>query len=102
MVVFEEWGGNPNGITLTKREVARVSADIYKSQPSFGKGNNKLVLPNARLSCDAGQKISSIKYAYGTPQGAFGSVRQGSCHAFHSYDVYNEVTDASHSYLFIS
>lgn len=95
MVVLEEWGGNPNGITLTKREVARVSMDIHERQPSLGEGNNKrVVLPKAHLSCDAGQKISSIKYAYGTPKRAFGS-----CDAFHSYDLYNEVTDV---YLFIS
>ncbi|KAL8522510.1 hypothetical protein ACS0TY_012614 [Phlomoides rotata] len=96
MVVFEEWGGNPYGITMTKREVASVCADIYEWQPTLvnyqlqtsGKVNKPL-RPKAHLSCDAGQKISSIKFAsFGTPQGACGSFRQGSCHAFHSYDVF--------------
>lgn len=99
LVVFEEWGGNPSGITLTKREVASVCSDIYEWQPTLvnyqlqasGKVDKPL-RPKAHLSCDAGQKISSIKFAsFGTPQGACGNFRQGSCHAFHSYDVFEKV-----------
>ncbi|XP_042036626.1 beta-galactosidase-like [Salvia splendens] len=98
LVVFEEWGGNPSGITLTKREVASVCSDIYEWQPTLvnyqlqasGKVDKPL-RPKAHLSCDAGQKISSIKFAsFGTPQGSCGNFRQGSCHAFHSYDVFEK------------
>ncbi|KAI3463273.1 hypothetical protein Pfo_019936 [Paulownia fortunei] len=96
LVVFEEWGGNPYGISLVKREVASVCADIYEWQPTLvnwqmqasGKVNKPL-RPKAHLSCAAGQKISSIKFAsFGTPQGVCGNFHEGSCHAFHSYDVF--------------
>lgn len=99
LIVFEEWGGNPSGITLTKREVASVCSDMYEWQPTLvnyqlqasGKVDKPL-RPKAHLSCDAGQKISSIKFAsFGNPQGACGNFRQGSCHAFHSYDVFEKV-----------
>ena len=106
LVVFEEWGGNPSGITLTKREVASVCSDIYEWQPTLvnyqlqasGKVDKPL-RPKAHLSCDAGQKISSIKFAsFGTPQGSCGNFRQGSCHAFHSYDVFEKVRFTSYLY----
>ncbi|XP_042036628.1 beta-galactosidase 1-like [Salvia splendens] len=92
LFVFEEWGGNPSGITLTKREVASVCSDIYEWQPTLVnyqlQASGKV---DKHLSCDAGQKISSIKFAsFGTPQGSCGNFRQGSCHAFHSYDVFEK------------
>ncbi|GFP85684.1 beta-galactosidase [Phtheirospermum japonicum] len=98
MVVFEEWGGNPDGIALVKREVASVCADIHEWQPTLvnwrlqasGKVN-KWLRPKAHLSCDAGQKITSIKFAsFGTPEGKCGSFQEGRCHAFHSYDVFEK------------
>ncbi|KAK9099282.1 hypothetical protein Syun_026327 [Stephania yunnanensis] len=81
MVVFEEVGGNPHGISLVKRTVQSVCADIYEWQPtlmnymmqSSGKVDRPL-RPKAHLLCAPGQKISSIKFAsFGTPQGACGS-----------------------------
>ncbi|XP_059645647.1 beta-galactosidase 1 [Cornus florida] len=96
LVVFEEWGGNPSGISLVKREVQSVCADIYEWQPtlvnwqlqSSGKVNKPL-RPKAHLWCAPGQKISSIKFAsFGTPEGVCGSYREGSCHAHHSYDAF--------------
>jgi hypothetical protein len=97
--VFEEWGGDPNGISLVRRDVDSVCADIYEWQPTLmnyqmqasGKVNKPL-RPKAHLSCGPGQKIRSIKFAsFGTPEGVCGSYRQGSCHAFHSYDAFNNV-----------
>ena len=97
--MFEEWGGDPNGISLVRREVDSVCADIYEWQPTLmnyqmqasGKVNKPL-RPKAHLSCGIGQKIRSIKFAsFGTPEGVCGSYRQGSCHAFHSYDAFNNV-----------
>ncbi|KAG6782092.1 hypothetical protein POTOM_011480 [Populus tomentosa] len=97
LVVFEEWGGDPNGISLVRRDVDSVCADIYEWQPTLmnyqmqasGKVNKPL-RPKAHLSCGPGQKIRSIKFAsFGTPEGVCGSYRQGSCHAFHSYDAFN-------------
>ncbi|KAH6790117.1 beta galactosidase 1 [Perilla frutescens var. frutescens] len=96
LVVFEEWGGNPYGITLVKREVASVCSNIFEWQPtlvnwqmlSSGKVDKPL-RPKAHLSCASGQKISSIKFAsFGTPEGSCGNFQQGKCHAFHSYDVF--------------
>ncbi|KAJ6711463.1 BETA-GALACTOSIDASE RELATED [Salix purpurea] len=99
LVVFEEWGGDPNGISLVRREVDSVCADIYEWQPTLmnyqmqASGNvNKPLRPKAHLSCGPGQKIRSIKFAsFGTPEGVCGSYRQGSCHAFHSYDAFNNL-----------
>ncbi|XP_057459695.1 beta-galactosidase-like [Actinidia eriantha] len=98
LVVFEEWGGNPYGISLVKREMESVCTDIYEWQPtltnwqlqSSGKVNKPL-RPKAHLQCAPGQKISSIKFAsFGTPEGVCGSFREGSCHAHHSYDVFQK------------
>uniref|UniRef100_A0A5B7A6C7 Beta-galactosidase n=2 Tax=Davidia involucrata TaxID=16924 RepID=A0A5B7A6C7_DAVIN len=98
LVVFEEWGGNPSGISLVKREIQSVCADIFEWQPTLvnwqlqasGKVNRPL-RPKAHLWCAPGQKISSIKFAsFGTPQGVCGSFREGSCHAHHSYDAFEK------------
>ncbi|KAI4330678.1 hypothetical protein MLD38_028940 [Melastoma candidum] len=98
LVIFEEWGGDPNGISLVGRDVDSVCADIYEWQPSLmnylmqasGKVSRPL-RPKGHLQCPAGKKISYVKFAsFGTPQGSCGSYRQGSCHAFHSYDVFQK------------
>lgn len=100
LVVFEEWGGDPNGITLVRREVDSVCADIYEWQSTLvnyqlhasGKVNKPLH-PKAHLQCGPGQKITTVKFAsFGTPEGTCGSYRQGSCHAHHSYDAFNKVS----------
>lgn len=99
LVLFEELSGNPYGITLAKREVASVCADIYEWQPTLmnyemqhsGK-MNKPLRPKAHLSCAPGQKISSVKFAsFGTPLGSCGSFQEGSCHAHKSYDAFERV-----------
>lgn len=96
LVVFEESGGNPAGISLVEREIESVCADIYEWQPTLmnyemqasGKVNKPL-RPKAHLWCAPGQKISSIKFAsFGTPEGVCGSYREGSCHAHKSYDAF--------------
>lgn len=96
LVVLEEWGGDPNGIFLVRREVDSICADIYEWQPNLmsyqmqasGKVK-KPVRPKAHLTCGPGQKISSIKFAsFGTPEGACGSFREGACHAHNSYDAF--------------
>lgn len=96
LVVFEESGGNPAGISLVEREIESVCADIYEWQPTLmnyemqasGKVNKPL-RPKAHLWCAPGQKISTIKFAsFGTPEGVCGSYREGSCHAHKSYDAF--------------
>ncbi|KAF5776872.1 putative beta-galactosidase [Helianthus annuus] len=98
LVVFEELGGIPYGISMVKRSIYSVCADIYEWQPSLmnyqmqtsGKATKPL-RPKAHLSCSPGQKISSIKFAsFGTPLGGCGSYREGNCHAHNSYDAFNK------------
>lgn len=88
VVVFEEWGGDPTGISLVKRIVGSVCADVLENQPSEKKMNNggggKPL--KAHLRCGSGQKISKIEFAsYGTPKGVCGDYKTGSCHAEKSY-----------------
>ncbi|KAM7254583.1 hypothetical protein ACFE04_003963 [Oxalis oulophora] len=99
LVVFEELGGDPNAISLVRREVDSVCAYIYEWQPTLmnyhmqasGKVNKPL-RPKAHLSCGDGQKISSIKFAsFGNPVGSCGNYKQGNCHAQHSYDAFERL-----------
>ncbi|XP_061361491.1 beta-galactosidase [Gastrolobium bilobum] len=92
LVVLEEWGGDPTGISLVKRTIESVCADIYEGQPTLKNrqmlDSGKLNRPKAHLWCPPGQKISQIKFAsYGLPQGTCGNFREGSCHAHKSYDA---------------
>ncbi|ESW26654.1 hypothetical protein PHAVU_003G137000 [Phaseolus vulgaris] len=92
LVVLEEWGGDPNGISLVKRTTASVCADIYEGQPTLKSRHmldtGKINRPKAHLWCPPGLKISQIKFAsYGLPQGTCGNYREGSCHAHRSYDA---------------
>ncbi|KAK4853290.1 hypothetical protein QYF36_006657 [Acer negundo] len=95
LVVFEEWGGDPTGISLVKRTTGSVCADIFEGQPTLKNwrmisgGNANRLQPKAHLWCPPGQKISQIKFAsYGSPQGTCGSFHEGSCHAHKSYDAF--------------
>ncbi|KAK7329697.1 hypothetical protein VNO77_23872 [Canavalia gladiata] len=92
LVVFEEWGGDPTGISLVKRTTASVCADIYEGQPTLRNrhmlDSGKINRPKAHLWCPPGLKISQIKFAsYGLPEGTCGNFREGSCHAHKSYDA---------------
>ncbi|KAG2407523.1 Beta-galactosidase protein [Vigna angularis] len=92
LVVFEEWGGDPSGISLVKRTTASVCSDIYEGQPTLKNrqmlASGKINRPKAHLWCPPGLKISQIKFAsYGLPQGTCGNYREGSCHAHRSYDA---------------
>ncbi|KAJ8643446.1 hypothetical protein MRB53_005194 [Persea americana] len=98
LVVFEEWGGDPTGITLVRRTIGSACAYINEWHPTvknwkienWGKAE-KWQSPTVELSCRDGQKISSIRFAsFGTPEGACGSYRQGSCHAQKSYDPFQK------------
>lgn len=98
MVVFEEWGGDPNLISLMKREMSSICSDIHEWQPGLRKWHlqssgkiNRPLRARAHLWCDPGKKISSIKFAsFGTPEGSCGNYRQGSCHAHNSYDIFKK------------
>ncbi|XP_057500514.1 beta-galactosidase-like [Actinidia eriantha] len=94
LVVFEEWGGDPTGISLVRRRTESVCADIFEGQPTtenwhkLASGKVEKLQAKAHLGCPPGQKISNIKFAsYGLPQGKCGSYWEGSCHAHKSYDA---------------
>jgi len=95
--VFEELGGDPNGIFLVRRDIDSVCADIYEWQPNLisyqmQTSGKAPVRPKVHLSCSPGQKISSIKFAsFGTPAGSCGNFHEGSCHAHKSYDAFERV-----------
>ncbi|KAK4490681.1 hypothetical protein RD792_001373 [Penstemon davidsonii] len=93
LVVFEELGGDPTRITLVKRSMTSVCADVAEYHPniknwqieSYGR-TQEFHKPKVRLHCGPGQSISSIKFAsFGTPLGTCGSFEQGTCHAPTSY-----------------
>ncbi|MCD7462852.1 hypothetical protein HAX54_049468 [Datura stramonium] len=60
LVVYEEWGGDPVGISFTRRSTARVCADIVGGQPSLknwhaaASGKSNYLQPKAQLWCPAG------------------------------------------------
>ncbi|KAK4837343.1 hypothetical protein QYF36_004716 [Acer negundo] len=67
LVVFEEWGGDPNGIQLVRREVDSVCAYMHEWQPTL------------------------VNWQMQASEWVCGSYRQGSCHAFHSYDAFQRL-----------
>ncbi|GMP27292.1 hypothetical protein CsSME_00003347 [Camellia sinensis var. sinensis] len=95
LVLFEELGGDPTKISLMKRSVTSVCADVAEYHPmiknwhieSYGK-TEEIHKPKVHLRCSPGQSISSIKFAsFGTPLGTCGSFQQGTCHAPTSYSI---------------
>lgn len=103
LVLFEELGGDPARITLVKRSVTTVCADISEYHPnrknwkieSNGR-TQELHLPKVRLHCGPGQSISSIKFAsFGTPSGTCGSFQQGTCHSPTSQAILEKVLSSS-------
>lgn len=90
LVLFEEIGGNPSGVSLVKRSVDSVCAHVSESHSqsiNFWRLEStdqvqKLHTPKVHLQCSKGQQISAIKFAsFGTPQGGCGSFQQGNCHS---------------------
>ncbi|KAJ7953068.1 Beta-galactosidase [Quillaja saponaria] len=95
LVIFEELGGDPSRISLVKRSVTTVCADVSEFHPtiknwqieSYGKPE-EFHRPKVHLHCSSGQAISSFKFAsFGTPLGTCGSYQQGTCHAPTSYAI---------------
>ncbi|KAF1861390.1 hypothetical protein Lal_00025688 [Lupinus albus] len=95
LVVFEELAGDPSSISLVKRSVSSVCADVSEYHPniknwhieSYGKSED-FHPPKVHLHCSAGQAISSIKFAsFGTPLGTCGNYVKGACHSAASYDI---------------
>lgn len=101
MVLFEELGGDPTRITLAKRSVSSVCADVAEYHPNIRNWQLEnsdrtpelqFHQPKVHLHCSAGQSISSIKFAsFGTPQGTCGTFREGACHSPNSYAILEKV-----------
>ncbi|XP_020592061.1 beta-galactosidase 2-like isoform X1 [Phalaenopsis equestris] len=92
LVVFEEWGGDPTGISLVARTVGSVCAYVSEWQPSIANWRTKEYRnPKVHLSCEQGKNITSIKFAsFGTPEGLCGGYSEGSCHAHKSYGLFEK------------
>ncbi|KAG5145004.1 hypothetical protein JHK84_030547 [Glycine max] len=93
LVVFEELGGDPSKISLVKRSVSSICADVSEYHPnirnwhidSYGK-SEEFHPPKVHLHCSPSQAISSIKFAsFGTPLGTCGNYEKGVCHSPTSY-----------------
>ncbi|KAH6832659.1 beta galactosidase 9 [Perilla frutescens var. hirtella] len=102
LVIFEETLKSPFEISIkshfTETLCAMVSEDHFPplhawSLPETRNGTIVLnnVAPEMYLHCDAGNTISSIKFAsYGTPQGSCQKFSRGNCHAPISYSVLSQ------------
>jgi len=84
LVLLEEVGGDPSGISFRTRYVDTVCAHVSQAHPTF----NSLTLPELRLQCSSGQHISSLSFAsFGNPSGSCGNFIKGSCHAVNSTSI---------------
>ncbi|RRT76265.1 hypothetical protein B296_00019102 [Ensete ventricosum] len=100
LVVFEELGGDATKISLAKRSISSVCADVSEWHPTiknwhienYGRPEEHRK-PKVHLRCAPGQFISAIKFAsYGTPVGTCGNFQQGVCHSPNSAAILEKVT----------
>ncbi|CAN0861470.1 Beta-galactosidase 3 [Linum grandiflorum] len=95
LIVFEELGGDPSSISLIKRSVTTVCAEVAEFHPTLENWQieengrtEEFHSPKVHLRCNKGQSISAIKFAsFGTPLGTCGSYQQGTCHASTSSNI---------------
>ncbi|CAL9755128.1 unnamed protein product [Musa acuminata subsp. burmannicoides] len=95
LVVFEELGGDATKISLAKRSVSSVCADVSEWHPTIKNWHienygwpEEHHKPKVHLRCAQGQFISAIKFAsYGTPIGTCGNFQQGACHSPNSHTI---------------
>lgn len=75
LVLFEEFGGTPDLVSIQTVTVGTVCADAYEGQ-------------TLELSCQGGNVFSRIKFAsFGLPEGSCGSFNKGTCHAENTLPV---------------
>ncbi|XP_057542581.1 beta-galactosidase 3-like [Amaranthus tricolor] len=96
IVLFEETGGDPTKISLVKRSMNTICAQVSETHrtiksfqvENYGSTTQEFYIPKVHLQCAPNQHISSITFAsFGTPVGTCGSFTEGSCHASTSNDV---------------
>ncbi|KAF3772485.1 Beta-galactosidase 15 [Nymphaea thermarum] len=102
LVLFEEIGGNPLGITIMRHATDTICATTSESDypplhmwlhPDIVGGDISIteVGPELDMRCDYGQIISSIEFAsYGNPQGSCQQFSKGNCHASKSFSIVSE------------
>jgi len=84
LVLLEEVGGDPSGISFGTRYVDTVCAHVSQAHPTV----SSLTLPELRLQCSSRQHISSISFAsFGNPSGSCRNFIKGSCHAVNSASI---------------
>ncbi|KAK9081360.1 hypothetical protein Syun_031139 [Stephania yunnanensis] len=105
LVIFEETGGNPLGISVNLHYTRTICGSVSESdypplhrwtrQSSIhGRTSISNTTPEMQLRCDDGHVISDIVFAsYGTPLGSCQHFSTGQCHADSSLSV------VSNSYL---
>ncbi|XP_010254673.1 PREDICTED: beta-galactosidase 3-like [Nelumbo nucifera] len=99
LVVFEEIGGDASRISLVKRSVTTICADVSEWHPNIKSWQiesydrtEEFHRPKVHLHCAPGQSISAIKFAsFGTPLGTCGSFQRGTCHAPTSYSILDKM-----------
>ena len=99
LVLFEELGGDASKISLMKRYVAAVCAEVSEHHPNIKNLHtenqerpDEIRKPMVHLHCASGQSISAIKFAsFGTPSGTCGNFGKGNCHAPNSQSVLEKV-----------
>ncbi len=80
VVLFEETGGDPRGVTFVTRDPTSTCASVYEHWP-----DNDSYLT---LACENGEIISGIQFAsFGTPTGECGHFNVGPCHAEKSAEI---------------
>lgn len=103
LVLLEETGGNPFGISVKLHSSSIVCAQVSQSYyPPLQKlvnadligqqvSSNDMI-PEMQLRCRDGHIISSISFAsFGTPGGSCHSFSRGNCHAPNSSSIVSKV-----------
>ncbi|KAK9081250.1 hypothetical protein Syun_030613 [Stephania yunnanensis] len=103
LVIFEETGGNPLGISVNLHYTRTICGSVSESdypplhrwtrQSSIhGRTSVSNTTPEMQLQCDDGHVISDIVFAsYGTPLGSCQHFSTGQCHADSSLSVVSNV-----------
>ncbi|XVF37956.1 hypothetical protein REPUB_Repub20aG0056100 [Reevesia pubescens] len=109
LVIFEETGGNPFGISVKLRVPRYLCAQVSESHypPLWqwlhrdvfdGKVSINDMRPEIHLQCEDGHIISSIEFAsYGTPQGSCQNFSKGNCHSPNSLSVVSKSCEGRNS-----
>lgn len=102
LVIFEEQGGNPEGlliVTVKRDNICTFVSDLNPPRlDSFSREDSEIknlaeeVGPTAYLKCDGKKVIRSIVFAsFGNPAGSCGNFTVGTCHARQTGSIVEKV-----------